>query len=94
MEVDDGVFADWIDSNIKACRGYVICHHRTLCGNPKGEHRDYIAVRHPMGAVDSMHFFFFNQGDIENVVQKGVADEMHEKYVGLLNLTADILEKE
>mgnify|MGYP004623778077 FL=1 len=62
--------------------------------NPKGEHRDYIAVRHPMGAVDSMHFFFFNQGDIENIVQKGVADEMHEKYDGLLNLTAYKLEME
>lgn len=51
----------------------------------RGDERDYIAVKYPMGAVNNNSFFFFDNDDIGGIIQQGYVSEDHTVYEKLLN---------
>ena len=51
----------------------------------RGECRDYVAVRYPVGEMDNKNRYFFNCSQIEKVVHMGYVNIDHETYVELLN---------
>lgn len=60
-----------------------------LVENEKGERRDYVAVRYPVGALGDANYFFFNGGDIQEVVHEGYVNEDHQAYSDLLRVVAE-----
>lgn len=43
--------------------------------NTKGDRKDYVLVRYPIGAINSQVFFFVNQEQIKSVVFEGYKDK-------------------
>lgn len=43
--------------------------------NAKGDRKDYVLVRYPIGAINSKVFFFVNQEQIKDVVFEGYKDK-------------------
>lgn len=54
--------------------------------NADGETRDYLAVRHPVGALSLESYYFFNHNMIGTIIHQGYASDDHESYKNLLNV--------
>jgi hypothetical protein len=52
--------------------------------NENGEKRDYIAVRYPMGAINTSRYFFFNESAITDTIHMGYMDVSHTVYKDIL----------
>ena len=56
-----------------------------------GERRDYAAVRYPMGVYDNRMYFFFNDGDVAEVLHEGYIDEEFQTMCLLIKGTSELL---
>ena len=53
--------------------------------NEKGEQRDYVSVRYPMGASNNNVYFFFNPEHIKEVIFEGYKSEEFNAFLRLVN---------
>ena len=53
--------------------------------NEKGERRDYVSVRYPMGAFNNNTYFFFDHKHIKEVVFGGYHSEKFSAFLQIMN---------